>query len=183
MSSRISHGSNITDEGVETLESKKLAVEVRRKCIDDDEWVQDVLKRYWYSTKIISKGRVHNADQLSGFIARQSDARVGLVLYEISTHECEIVSLNSFTELSGVGSLLIDSVKSAAMDANCRRIWLITTNDNTLALRFYQRKGFVLAALYPNAIQQSRKLKPEIPITGHDGIPIRDEIELEMLLQ
>jgi hypothetical protein len=81
------------------LESKKLAAEVRRKCSDDDEWVRDVLKRYWYSTKIISKGRIHNAHQLPGFIAQQSDARVGLVLYEISNHECEIGSLNSFIEL------------------------------------------------------------------------------------
>jgi GNAT superfamily N-acetyltransferase len=142
-----------------------------------------VLKRYWYSTRIISKGRIHNAHQLPGFIAQQSDARVGLVLYEISNHECEIVSLNRFIELSGAASLLVDSVKSAAIDANCRRIWIITTNDNTQALRFYQRQGFFLAALYPNAIQQSRKLKPEIPTTDHDGIPIRDELEREMPLQ
>ena len=162
---------------------KKLAIEVRQRGPDDDDWVQDVLKKHWYSTRIISKGRVHDADQLPGFIARQNDARVGLVLYEIAGNECEIVSLNSFTELFGVGSLLVDAVKSAATEANCKRIWLITTNDNTQALGFYQRKGFVLSAFYPNAIQQSRKLKPEIPITGHDNIPIRDEIELEISLQ
>jgi hypothetical protein len=31
-------------------------------------------------------------------------------------------------------------------------------------------------------VEQSRKLKPEIPLIGNDGIPIRDEIELEMKL-
>lgn len=78
---------------------------------------------------------------------------------------------------------MIDAVKSIAMASNCRRLWLITTNDNTQALRFYQRRGFVLAAIYLDAVEQSRKLKSDIPIIGHDGIPIRDEIELEMSLE
>jgi len=158
-------------------------IEIRQRGANDDEWVQDVLKKYWYSTKIVSKGRVHEADKLPGFIAQQGDVRIGLVLYETVQNECEIVSLNSLTELAGVGSLLVDAVKSTAAGVQCRRLWLVTTNDNMQALRFYQRKGFVLSALHLNVVQQSRKLKPEIPVTGHDGIPIRDEIELEILLQ
>ena len=160
-----------------------MAIEVRRKEIQDTEWVQDVLKKYWYSTRIVSKGRIHTGSELPGYIAQISDTRVGLALYEIVGNECEIISLSSFTEFSGVGSRLIESIKSVATEAKCKRIWLITTNDNTLALGFYQRKGFTLRAFYPNAILQSRKLKPEIPLIGHDGIPIRDEIELEMILQ
>jgi len=157
-------------------------IEIRQRGSDDEVWVQDVLKKYWYSTRIISRGKIHEADKLSGFIAYDGNVRVGLVMYKVTGNECEIVSLNSFTELAGVGSYLVDAVKSAAAKAQCSRIWLVTTNDNTHALRFYQRKGFVLSALHLNAIQESRKLKPEIPIIGHDGIPIRDEIELEMLL-
>lgn len=62
------------------------------------------------------------------------------------------------------------------------RLWLITTNDNMEALRFYQKRGFILSALYPNALEESRKLKPEIPEVGLEGIPLRDEIELEFKL-
>jgi hypothetical protein len=61
-------------------------------------------------------------------------------------------------------------------------MWLITTNDNMAALRFWQKRGFMLVAVYTNALEQSRKLKPEIPLIGLDGIPLRDEIELELLL-
>jgi hypothetical protein len=57
-----------------------------------------------------------------------------------------------------------------------------TTNDNTRALRFYQRAGFHLTALRPGAVTAARKSKPEIPELGEDGIPIRDEIELTMEL-
>jgi hypothetical protein len=37
-------------------------------------------------------------------------------------------------------------------------------------------------ALYPNALDDSRLLKPEIPLIGLDEIPLRDEIELEITL-
>ena len=158
-------------------------IEIHQRDANDDEWVENILKKYWYSTRIISKGVIHEADKLPGFIAQHDNVRVGLVLYEMVRDECEIVSLNSLTELTGVGSLLVDAVKTTATEAHCRRVWLVTTNDNMQALRFYQRKGFVLSALHLNAVHESRKLKPEIPVAGQDGIPIRDEIELEIPLQ
>jgi ribosomal protein S18 acetylase RimI-like enzyme len=79
-----------------------------------------------------------------------------------------------------VGSALIAEVEQIARRAGCTRLWLITTNDNVDALRFYQRRGFRLAALRPGAVDDSRtRLKPEIPDVGDHDIPIRDELELE----
>ncbi|MFQ5637433.1 MAG: hypothetical protein ACE5IR_05510 [bacterium] len=37
--------------------------------------------------------------------------------------------------------------------------------------------------MHRNAIEKFRKLKPEIPRFGIDGIPIRDEIEMESILE
>lgn len=49
------------------------------------------------------------------------------------------------------------------------------------ALRFHQRRGFVLARPRPGAVDKSRaSLKPQISTMGEFGIPIRDEIELEL---
>jgi hypothetical protein len=63
------------------------------------------------------------------------------------------------------------------------RLFLITTNDNTHALRFYQRRGLRLCALRPGAVDEARRtLKPEIGEIGNDGIPIHDEVELDLLL-
>jgi RimJ/RimL family protein N-acetyltransferase len=73
-------------------------------------------------------------------------------------------------------------VKEVAVASGCERLWLITTNDNTPALRFYQKRGFQLVAIHRNALEHSRRLKPQIPLLGLNGIPLRDEIELEMLL-
>jgi hypothetical protein len=67
--------------------------------------------------------------------------------------------------------------------AGCRKIWTITTNDNLDAMRFYQRRGFRIAAVRPGAVAAARRLKPTIPELGEHGIPIRDEIELALTLE
>lgn len=59
---------------------------------------------------------------------------------------------------------------------------LITTNDNINAIRFYQKRGFDMARLFRNALEASRRLKPEIPLLGENDIPLRHEIEFELLL-
>ncbi len=69
-----------------------------------------------------------------------------------------------------------------AKEHNMQKIVLITTNDNINAIRFYQRRGFDMAHLYRNMLDISRKLKPEIPLIGENGIPLRHEIEFEMIL-
>lgn len=157
-------------------------VTIKPAAPDDREWVRATLLEEWGSARVVSRRRLFEADKLSGYIALLDDKPVGLATYNISGKDCEIVTLHSLEERNGIGSALIESVKEHAKRSGCRRVWLITTNDNTNALRFYQRRGFVVKAVYPDAIAESRVLKPEIPLVGHDGIPIRDEIELEIIL-
>lgn len=146
----------------------------------DRDWIVGLITGHWGSTHVVSRGKSHQPDQLPGFIALQNGQPAGLLTCRIEGDQCEIVTLDSLVEGIGIGGALIDAAKEAAQAADCHRLWLITTNDNLHALRFYQRRGFVLAALHVNAIEQSRRIKPEIPLIGMDGIPIRDEIELEM---
>jgi ribosomal protein S18 acetylase RimI-like enzyme len=148
----------------------------------DRGWVARLLKEHWASTRSVSRGRVYDADRLPGFAAVRDGRPIGLATYRIEDDECEIVTLNSLGERQGVGSALVDAVKDVARGASCRRLWLITTNDNLAAVRFYQKRGFVLVAIHRNAMEESRRLKPEIPLVGLDGIPLRDEIELELTL-
>lgn len=157
-------------------------VEIRPVGTADSAWIKSLLEAHWRSVQIVTRGRIHVADRLPGFIATREDGRVGLITYCIDAEQCEIVTLNSMAERMGVGSALVDAVTKAAASAQCRRVWLITTNDNTDALWFYQKRGFTLVAIHRNAIEHSRRIKPEIPTLGMHGIPIRDEIELELLL-
>ncbi len=149
----------------------------------DRNWVAQFLDEQWGSTRIVSRGQVYLAHLLPGFIVEHEGERVGLVTYHVEYESCEVVTLNSTIDGKGIGTALIEAVRQRALgEQGCKRVWLITTNDNMNALRFYQKRGFVLAALYPNALSESRKLKPEIPLFGLDGIPLRDEIELHLQL-
>jgi ribosomal protein S18 acetylase RimI-like enzyme len=157
--------------------------QIRPKNAADKDWTASLLAEWWAGPIIVTRGKTHQAGELPGFIAVQKEKPAGLITYRIDGKDCEIVTMNSLVEGTGIGSALTDAVKNTAATAGCKRLWLITTNDNTKALRFWQKRGFSLAAVYRNAVEQSRRLKPEIPLTGNDGIPIRDEIELEMILQ
>lgn len=151
----------------------------------DRDWVERFTTEHWGADLMVVHGQRFYISQLPGFVAEDYGAVVGLVTYTITggpDMQCEILSLDSLREGQGIGSDLIDAVKTVAMERSCRRLFLATTNDNINALRFYQRRGFVLAALRPNAVAETRKVKPEIPLIGEHGIPIRDEIELEINL-
>ncbi len=156
--------------------------EIRPLNEDDRAWVVNLLRERWGSERQVTRGRVYQADEHPGFAAIQNDRPVGLVTYKIEGDQCEITVLNSLAEGAGIGSALLDAVRDVAANAMWKRLCVITTNDNTPALRFYQKWGFLLVAVHRNALEQSRKLKPEIPPVGIDGIPLRDEIELELLL-
>ena len=157
-------------------------LEIRHTTASDQGWIQALLAAHWGSCLVISRGRAYHADKLPGLIATDGDERLGLLTYSINGAECEIVTFNSVKENRGVGTTLLKAAETVVRSAGCSRLFLITTNDNTNALHFYQRQGFVLVALHRNAIERSRRLKPEIPAVGNYDIPIRDEIELELQL-
>lgn len=146
------------------------------------DWLIRLLTREWGSVRMVTRGRLVDASRLSGFIALHGGIPAGAATYRIGIGECELITLNSAVEHCGVGTALLDAVSGAARAAGCRRLWLITTNDNIDALAFYQKRGFVLRAAYPDSIAEARHLKPEIPLYGCHGIPIRDELELERQL-
>jgi DNA-3-methyladenine glycosylase I len=93
-----------------------------------------------------------------------------------------LVTLDALQEGRGVGSALLTAVVEQAGREGCRRLWLVTTNDNLAALRFYQRRGLRIVVVRRCAVDEARRVKPSIPLTGHDGIPIHDEVELELPL-
>ena len=149
---------------------------------EDKVWINGLLQEWWGSPEVVSRGKIHRADELPGFIAVQDEKPVGLITQEIIGDQCQIVTMNSLVEGKGIGSSLVNVVKEVAQKAGCKRLWLITTNDNTAALRFWQKRGFSLVVVHRNALVKSRELKPEIPLIGNDGIPLLDEIELEVVL-
>jgi len=157
-------------------------LKIRCKAEPDRFWVELLSRDAWGSEVVIVHGEMYQPAELDGMIAEVGGEKAGLATYRIKGGACEIVTLNAMRPGLGIGNLLIRQVTGLAEHKGCEKIWLITTNDNTRALRFYQKNGFHLSGLRVGVMENYRKIKPEIPLTGEDGIPIRDEIELEMEL-
>jgi len=152
-------------------------IEVRDFGPDDRQWAYEFLFPNGTPSRVASKGVLYDPLALPGFVAWLDDERVGLVTYRPDAWE--ILTLDSVRDGTGSGTALIDAVKDVARAAGAKHMWLITTNDNTHAFRFYQRRGFVVREVRPGAVDRERDtIKPEIPKFGNDGIPISDEIEL-----
>lgn len=150
---------------------------------EDRPLVASFISESWSSPLSVSRGRIFDTTDLPGFLYKEDGKVVGLATYHLDQEDCEIVTLNSHLNNRGLASHLIDRVIEMAKKHNCKRVWLITTNDNTHAMRFYQKRGFEWAGFHKNAMEHSRKLKPEIPQLGNDDIPIKHEIEFELGLK
>lgn len=153
-------------------------ISVRQIEEKDKDWIKKFIVSAWGS-EIIIASKPFNALTLPGFIAELNGKTVGIVTFNIVKGKLEIVSLNSTLEGKGIGSTLIAKMKELAKERKLKSVWLLTSNDNIDSLKFYQKRGFRITKVYPNAIDEARKIKPKIPEIGNYGIPLKDALELE----
>ena len=146
------------------------------------ELVNQFFIENWYSTNMSIRGEIIDGTKLDGFLLQEKNKIIGLITYKFFGDVCEIVSLDSKKENIGIGTALLKEVEMVAIESNCKKLRLFTTNDNLRALQFYQKRGYCLTKIYPNAMDEVRKVKPDIPLLGENNIPLRDEIELEKRL-
>jgi ribosomal protein S18 acetylase RimI-like enzyme len=145
----------------------------------DEAWAVELLEGVLGGRLQARRGVIVDALGGPGLVATEHSERIGLLTYARVGRECEVVALAARRRQHGVGTALLEVLKSRLTE--CDRIWLVTTNDNLDGLRFYQRRGFRLCALRPGAVDDARHtLKPSISRTGAYGIPLRDELELEL---
>ncbi|MFS0656498.1 GNAT family N-acetyltransferase [Bacillus sp. 179-C3.3 HS] len=139
----------------------------------------DFFKTHWGTTEMVISSGVYDCRALDGLTVIDEKGEIkGFITYIIKDQVCEIISLDSIKEGEGIGTSLIQEVEKRAIKETCKLLQLVTTNDNLDALKFFQKRGFVLSHIINNAVEKARKIKPEIPFIGHYGIPIRDEIVL-----
>jgi GNAT superfamily N-acetyltransferase len=158
-------------------------VNVRPKLPSDESWVRSLLTERWGSTSVASVSGLHDAALLDGLVAELDGAAVGLLTYRVVGDECEAVTVDALEPGRGIGTALLNAAADVARGRACRRLWLVTSNDNLPGLRFYQRYGMSLVALHRDAATEWRRtIKPQISELGHDGIPIQHALELELRL-
>lgn len=154
-----------------------------RAAIDADRAaISEILTAAWGGHIAVAHGTAYDVTTLPALVAEQDGRIVGLLTYTIVNDELEVVTIDAPVPHLGVGTALMAAATEVAKAEGAKRLWLITTNDNLDALRFYQRRGLRIVAVTPGAVDVSRTIKPAIPLTGFYDIPLHDELTLELRL-
>jgi len=158
-------------------------VTVRALDPGEDRAAADAFLEEHSAMHVARLGELVDARRHPVLVAEEKGRLVGALTYALDGDRCEILTLHAAERYRGIGRILLERLQGLVGSQGCRLLWLITTNDNVDALRFYQRRGFHLAELHRGAVDESRRsLKPEIPVVGEHGIRIRDELELHKQL-
>ena len=148
---------------------------------DEDRPALEAFLHDHHALRVARRGELLDSLEHPALLAWSGEELAGAATYVIDGADCELLTLHAGSRFTGTGTALVTALRGVARSAGCTRLWVVSTNDNVDALRFYQRRGFRLARLRPGAVDESRTaLKPEIPTSGAYGIPLRDELELQM---
>jgi ribosomal protein S18 acetylase RimI-like enzyme len=156
-----------------------------RRATDEDRAAVDAIHDVtWGGPVVVGHGVAYDLRTLPTLVAVDAAGNVlGALAYHVGGDVLEVVSVAAAgAGGSGAGGALLSAAVEEARSQGLRRVWLITTNDNLPALRFYQRRGMRITAVSPGAVDEARRRKPSIPLTGHEGIALHDELTLELRL-
>ena len=153
-------------------------LDARHRCA-----VNEYVRVNWGGPELVSLGNVYDSSELPGFVAvSPEDELMGAVLYRLDGDAMEIAALYALVEGKGVGRALMDRAVEQARAEGIRRVWLVTSNDSTRAIRFYQLYGFALIAVNLGVLEEESRAKGVAPDIGIDGIPQLHEFVFEMIL-
>lgn len=153
---------------------------IRPVTPEDREWVAETIGTAFGSVRLMSNDHlIEDASLLDGFAAEIDGRPIGCALVNEVEGDTELVALVTTYRGAGVGSALLEAVVARGKREGWKRLWLVTSNDNTEAIRMYQRAGWEWTEFRKDAITRARATKPEIPKLGNHGIPIRHEIHFE----
>lgn len=154
-------------------------VHVRAAVAHDLPWIRALLDARWGGQEQVANGDTYRPTELPGFLAVDGDAIVGYACLRPVPGVAEIGLIDVLRPREGIGGVLVDALATYAGTLGLPVLRAITTNDNLGAQTFYRALGFRLVATRRGAVNESRRIKPQIPLAAPDGTPISDELEFE----
>jgi ribosomal protein S18 acetylase RimI-like enzyme len=155
---------------------------VREATAADARATLELFERDFRRTRVLAFGEMMNLGDLPVVVAEMKDELAGALAYRLLPDAVQIVALatDPMWQRTGVGGYLVAEVELMARRQQVVRVIFCTTNDNLPALYFYQRRGYRISEVVPGALLPY--VKPAFAC-GFAGIPVRDEIRLEKILQ
>lgn len=122
-------------------------------------------------------------DQGVIYIAREAGTITGHVQIIATsapdTYEINSIAVDEARQGGGVGAALVRAAVDHCRAAGAVRLIVATATAGTNVVRFYQRAGFRFCTIVRDAFSSDKGYPPGIII---DGIPLRDQIILDMAL-
>jgi 2-oxo-4-hydroxy-4-carboxy--5-ureidoimidazoline (OHCU) decarboxylase/N-acetylglutamate synthase-like GNAT family acetyltransferase len=159
-------------------------ITIRDFTSGDHEWARALLAEHGGGTHRMARlGELVDPLTHEGLVAEEGGEPIGLLTVDESPHAIEVLTLHARRPARGAGSRLLATALQVAVASEVERLWLVTTNDNLDAIRFYLHRGMRVARVHDGAADADRAtVKPEIPTHNpENGLPIRDYVEFELL--
>lgn len=135
-----------------------------------------IFEAVWGGPYVAARDTLFDLTTYPSLVAVDGGTVVGALQYDIDGEAIEVVAIAAEPRTRGAGTVLLDAAAELGTARGLTRLWLITTNDNLDAMRFYQRRGLRIESVDHGAVVRARVLKPSIPLVGSYGIEMRDEI-------
>ena len=142
--------------------------------------IAELAEMFWGEDEVECFDHSYQVDSLPAYVACDGEEIVGAASYalEEEVDAVNLVMLNVLPRWQGRGAAreLIAAVTDMARAEGTERVIVATTNDDLPALELYQRLGFTITeVLVGRLVEHHGGVEP-----GFAGIPVRDEIRLEM---
>lgn len=151
------------------------------RAISDVPFLSRFLQKRWGTDVLAMGGRVYKLTDVEAMGAYdEDDELVGVAIFAMKPTALFLLSLDALRPNQGVASRMIEALVAEGRRRGAKRLRVMTTNVNYEGMRFYQRRGFRMTALYPGALDALRAFAPTLKTPGADGVAARDILELEI---
>ena len=164
------------------IKKNNLTYKIDRAKSDKERTViQEFVKRFWGEEEQLAFDRKFAVASLPAYVAKVDSSIIGFVSFAEIGDAVIIVALGVLPEYqsAGVGKSLVRKIEDKSKKLKKRKLMVSTSNDDLPALAFYQYNGFQIFEVKPNVIAE----KHGMILKGIGGMPIRDELRLQKLLQ
>ena len=148
------------------------------RCITEETRpiVTEYINERWYSDMMVLNGEIIDMTDKPGYLILKENRIEALLTYRCLDSSVEILSIDVENTHLGTGTELISHFEMQMRESGVNEVMVVTTNDNDIAKRFYEKNGYSVSEIRYGAVNRSRILKPEIPYYGYNGQPVEDEI-------
>jgi ribosomal protein S18 acetylase RimI-like enzyme len=153
---------------------------LRASELHDRERLEELALHFWGETEVECFDGVYDVLELPALVAELGSEVLGAVSYAVDGERMNLVMFNVLPDFQGrgVGKALLQAAVEKARMLGLTRLVVATSNDDLPALAFYQRARFTVEAVVPGRILEHHGGEE-----GFAGIPVRDEIRLQLLLE